>query len=62
MAKATSPRHTERPEPALSKRDNLDPATASLVARLARARTVNEMSVIVGLKPIKGRSGPKIAY
>lgn len=34
----------------------------SFVARLAKARTANEMTSLIGLKPIKGRSGPKIAY
>ena len=37
-------------------------AVQVLVERLRSARTANEMAVIVGLKPIKGRSGPKIAY
>lgn len=40
------------------------PATATqrLVERLAKARTANEITNVIGLKPIKGRSGPKIAY
>ena len=29
---------------------------------LARARTANEITNVIGLRPIKGRSGPKIAY
>lgn len=45
-----------------SRRRRLDPVTEQLVERLRSARTANEMAVIVGLKPIKGRSGPKIAY
>ena len=60
MSKSSQPRATEQPAP--SKRRRLDPATEVLVERLRSARTANEMAVIVGLKPIKGRSGPKIAY
>ena len=60
MSKSSQPRATEQPAP--PKRRRLDPATEVLVERLRRARTANEMAVIVGLKPIKGRSGPKIAY
>ncbi|SMO55613.1 hypothetical protein [Paracoccus laeviglucosivorans] len=47
---------------AMSKPRPLDRATEQLVERLRAARTANEMALIVGLKPIKGRSGPKIAY
>lgn len=60
MKKSTTLRKTEaRAEPAQSR-----PAVAegSFVARLAKARTANEMTSLIGLKPIKGRSGPKIAY
>lgn len=60
MSKLSQPRATEQPAP--PKRRRLDPATEVLVERLRSARTANEMAVIVGLKPIKGRSGPKIAY
>lgn len=38
------------------------PSGDGFVARLAKARTANEMTNLIGLKPIKGRSGPKIAY
>ncbi|MDN3711064.1 hypothetical protein QWZ10_03135 [Paracoccus cavernae] len=37
-------------------------ATERLVERLASARTANEITNVIGLKPIRGRSGPKIAY
>ncbi len=37
-------------------------ATERLVERLAKARTANEITNVIGLRPIKGRSGPKIAY
>ncbi|WP_312529125.1 hypothetical protein [Paracoccus sp. (in: a-proteobacteria)] len=37
-------------------------ATEKLVERLAKARTANEITNAIGLRPIKGRSGPKIAY
>lgn len=37
-------------------------ATERLVERLAKARTANEITSVIGLRPIKGRSGPKIAY
>ncbi|WP_148292599.1 hypothetical protein [Paracoccus aminophilus] len=36
--------------------------TEKLVERLAKARTANEITSVIGLRPIKGRSGPKIAY
>ncbi|MFT4013231.1 MAG: hypothetical protein QM682_07460 [Paracoccus sp. (in: a-proteobacteria)] len=60
MPKSAQPRATQQPDS--PKRRRLDPATEQLVERLRNARTANEMAVIVGLKPIKGRSGPKIAY
>ncbi|MTH63418.1 hypothetical protein [Paracoccus shanxieyensis] len=60
MSKSTQPRISEPAAP--PKRRRLDPDTQQLVERLRSARTANEMAVIVGLKPIKGRSGPKIAY
>ncbi len=50
----TRPESKPRPESAA--------ANDSFVARLAKARTANEMTNLIGLKPIKGRSGPKIAY
>lgn len=37
-------------------------ATERLVERLVSARTANEITNVIGLKPIRGRSGPKIAY
>ncbi|KGJ09891.1 hypothetical protein EQ718_26640 (plasmid) [Paracoccus versutus] len=63
MAKTPLLRATEEPAPAtVSGQPKPGPVAASLAERLARARTANEMAIIVGLKPIKGRSGPKIAY
>lgn len=63
MAKSPTPRLVAETEPAVvSRRGKPQPVPAALVEQLARARTVNEMSLIVGLKPIKGRSGPKLAY
>ncbi|MEG4645599.1 hypothetical protein BDE18_3699 [Paracoccus pantotrophus] len=63
MAKSPRPRVTEDAAPATGAgQAKPGPANASLAERLARARTANEMAIIVGLKPIKGRSGPKIAY
>ena len=60
MSRTPVPSPTERPAP--PRRRRLDPATELLVERLRNARTANEMAAVVGLKPIKGRSGPKIAY
>ena len=48
--------------PAAAKRSRPDAETMHLVQRLARARTANEITNVIGLRPIKGRSGPKIAY
>lgn len=62
MTNPTTPRRSEQSAPISAKRPKLDAATETLVERLINARTVNEMSSIVGLKPIKGRSAPKIAY
>lgn len=62
MANPTTPRKSELPDAISAKRPKLDAATETLVERLMNARSVNEMSSIVGLKPIKGRSAPKIAY
>ena len=60
MSNSPLPRVTERPD--APKPPRLDSATEQLVERLRSARTANEMAEIVGLKPIKGRSGPTIAY
>ncbi|MFO1140363.1 MAG: hypothetical protein U1E41_14945 [Paracoccus sp. (in: a-proteobacteria)] len=65
MAKATSPRKSSAQGADISaapRRPQPDAATATLVARLSRARTANEITNVIGLRPIKGRSGPKIAY
>lgn len=63
MKTPQSPRKS--PAPRAEARPDSRPAAASndsFVARLAKARTANEMTSLIGLKPIKGRSGPKIAY
>ena len=44
------------------KRPASAPVKEKFVEKLAKARTANEMTSLIGLKPIKGRSGPKIAY
>ncbi|MBP8932317.1 MAG: hypothetical protein KBG46_13695 [Paracoccus sp.] len=64
MAKSTSPRKSSpgADASAAAKRSRPDASTATLVQRLARARTANEITNVIGLRPIKGRSGPKIAY
>lgn len=62
MAKSTLRRQSEQPAPVKAKRPAIDPAIEALVERLLRARTANEMTNVIGLKPIKGRSGPDIAY
>ena len=62
MAKSPLPSISAERRPAPLPKPAQSATTAQLVERLSRARTVNEMSVIVGLKPIKGRSGPKVAY
>ncbi|MTH77451.1 hypothetical protein [Paracoccus aestuariivivens] len=61
MAKSTSLRKTETAA-VPTERPKAEPARESLVERLIRARTANEMTNVIGLKPITGRSGPKIAY
>ena len=60
MAKETSPRKIEiSPPPRQPKR----PATTDeLVERLLNARNSNEIAAVIGLPPITGLSGPKIAY
>lgn len=62
MAHSISPRPSEQPAPVPAKRPAIDPAIEALVEKLMRARTANEMTNVLGLKPIKGRSGPDIAY
>lgn len=64
MAKSTMMRKTG---PAASDAGAEKPARIAapsdlLVKRLSRARSANEITNVIGLKPIKGRSGPKIAY
>lgn len=67
MANTTTLRKSDRPEapvPAAVAADRVQPRAAneSQASRLARARTANEIAKVIGLRPIKGRSGPKIAY
>lgn len=64
MTKATTQRKTADPVGAAKPTPVIKPAPSGdgFVARLAKARTANEMTSLIGLKPIKGRSGPKIAY
>lgn len=57
-----SPRPLVTEQADMPRRPRADQTTDQLIERLRNARTANEMAVIVGLKPIKGRSGPKIAY
>ena len=45
----------DKPKPAVASPD-------SFVSKLSKARTANEMTSLIGLKPIRGRSGPKVAY
>lgn len=60
MAKETSPRKIETPPPV---RQVKRPAsTDELVERLLNARNSNEIAAVIGLPPITGLSGPKIAY
>ncbi|SDL28065.1 hypothetical protein [Paracoccus chinensis] len=60
MAKETSPRKIEISPPL---RQVKRPATTDeLVERLLNARNSNEIAAVIGLPPITGLSGPKIAY
>ncbi|MFC0341275.1 hypothetical protein [Paracoccus niistensis] len=60
MARETSPRKIENPPPP---RQVKRPATTDeLVERLLNARNSNEIAAVIGLPPITGLSGPKIAY
>lgn len=60
MAKETSPRKIEAsPAPRQARRPM---STDELVERLLNARNSNEISAVIGLPPITGLSGPKIAY
>lgn len=60
MAKETSPRKTETPPP--SRRVKRPASTDELVERLLSARNSNEIAAVIGLPPITGLSGPKVAY
>lgn len=60
MSQANTQRPTDRR--AEDKRPMEAASKEKFVEKLARARTANEMTSLIGLKPIKGRSGPKIAY
>jgi len=59
MAKETSPRKIEVSSPRQVKRPA---STDELVERLLNARNSNEISAVIGLPPITGLSGPKVAY
>ncbi|MDS9468436.1 hypothetical protein RGQ15_12745 [Paracoccus sp. MBLB3053] len=64
MANTNSLRKIDRKHPVSSpsKPVRADAIGETLVERLARSRTANEITSVIGLKPIRGRSGPKIAY
>ena len=59
MAKETSPRKIEALPPRQAKRPA---STDELVERLLNARNSNEIAAVIGLPPITGLSGPKVAY
>jgi hypothetical protein len=60
MAKETSSRKIEAsPPPRRVKRSE---TTDELVERLLNARNSNEIAAVIGLPPITGLSGPKVAY
>ena len=60
MAKDTSPRKTDTPQP--PRRVKRPATTDELVERLLNARNSNEIAAVIGLPPITGLSGPKVAY
>ncbi|RDW12519.1 hypothetical protein [Paracoccus thiocyanatus] len=60
MAKSSLTRVTDKAAPPRPRKP--DPATEQVVERLRRTRSANEITSVIGLKPIRGRSGPKIAY
>lgn len=60
MAKETSPRKIDSP-PSL-RRVKRPATTDELVERLLNARNSNEIAAVIGLPPITGLSGPKVAY
>lgn len=64
MAKSTTLRKSGPSAPNAGAGKPVQAATPpdSLVKRLTRTRSANEITNVIGLKPIKGRSGPKIAY
>ena len=59
MAKETSSRKIEASPPRRIKRPE---TTDELVERLLNARNSNEIAAVIGLPPITGLSGPKVAY
>lgn len=63
MAKSTTLRKAD-PLPSRDPREDAPAATSRdrFLARLTQTRSANEITSAIGLKPIKGRSGPKIAY
>lgn len=62
MSNATKLRKTGEPATPADRRRKLDAAAEALLRRPPRGRSANEIAVSLGLKPIKGRSGPKLAY
>lgn len=60
MAKDTSPRKIDSPPP--QRRVKRPATTDELVERLLNARNSNEIAAVIGLPPITGLSGPKVAY
>ena len=60
MAKETPPRKTETSPPL--RRVKRPASTDELVELLLNARNSNEIAAVIGLPPITGLSGPKIAY
>lgn len=62
MAKSTSVRKLDVRQPSTSRDDVAAPAKERFADRPDRVRSANEITSVIGLKPIKGRSGPKLAY
>lgn len=60
MAKETSSRKIEASPP--RRRIKRPETTDELVERLLNARNSNEIAAVIGLPPITGLSGPKVAY
>ncbi|WP_134726696.1 hypothetical protein [Paracoccus luteus] len=61
MANDITPRKTKTPPPPV-RPVRRSGSTDELVERLLNARNSNEIAAVIGLPPIIGLSGPKIAY